>query len=50
MTCHPERRALCFGSARSLTRSVDGGLFAEQNASRRWHMPEVQDAVTGQAR
>lgn len=50
MTIHPERKPLCFGSARLLTRSADGGLFAEQNASRRWHMPGVQDAVTRLAR
>lgn len=50
MTIHPERKVLCFGIARSLTRSADGGLFAEQNASRRWHMPGVQDAVTRLAR
>jgi len=47
MTCRPEPKALRFGSARILTRSADGGLFAEQNASRRWHMPgEADVAIT----
>lgn len=47
MTSRPEPKALRFGSARILTRSADGGPFAEQNASRRWHMPGVTDVAAG---